>query len=110
MENKLKWLGVIAFIAIIVFSMSSCDDFLGDNEAQFTMSGTKMGNEYWYRISNKSKYEIQVTINSVTKTIQAGNSVTFSNVYTQSASVKYSPADKVTTRSITSGLAEFVNK
>jgi hypothetical protein len=53
-----------------------------------------MGGHYSYNFSNKSSYEVKVTLGFETKTMKAGNHAFF-KTNTSTASVKYSPADKV---------------
>ena len=46
MKNKCKWLGIIALVAIIVFSITGCDEVNGNGEKPTTYTITYNGNEH----------------------------------------------------------------
>jgi hypothetical protein len=52
MKNTIKWFGIIAFIAVIVFTMVGCD-LLGDDAIDGTWSTTALGG-YTFRISGST--------------------------------------------------------
>jgi len=112
MKNTIKVLAIIVIVAVIGFSLTACDDQLGDDESSITIQSV-----YSYsslKIDNNSKYEITVTIKDKmsskgkTKTIPAKKYDYFSSV-TSPITIIYSPASKVRTLELSGGVM-FSNK
>jgi len=110
MKNIFKWFLIIAFVTIISFSMSACDDKLEENdEGVITIqSATSL------TIHNNSSYEINITVKDSnytkqSKTIAVKKSAYFSSL-TPPVTVTYSPASKVKQDHLLLGGVYFINK
>jgi hypothetical protein len=112
MKNIFKLFGLIALVAVIGLSFSTCEDQLGDDEASITIqSGYSYSS---LKIDNNSKYEITVTVKDKmsskgkTKTIAAKKYDYFYSV-TSPITIIYSPASKIRTIQLSNGVM-FSNK
>jgi hypothetical protein len=94
MKNIFKFIGIIAFVAVIGFSFATCDNVLDDDESYVTMQASLNF------INNNSSYDLKINIedkNGTKKslTINAGSTFTNYSNLTPPITVKYSPASKV---------------
>jgi hypothetical protein len=97
MKNTIKFLGIIALIAIIGFSMSSCDPEKEDDSSGNNGGG---GNEIKFMVSNTNlSWDVSVTPNVATLDVGIRNmtneSATTFNALT-AADVTFTPNDIVT--------------
>jgi hypothetical protein len=94
MKKNFKLIGIIAIVAIIGLSFSSCEqpEVEYDN-GWFPLSGSSV------MLYNKSSYSVTVTINNnPSQSIYAGGSKSFPLSSTGTNSIYYSPKDKVKAR------------
>jgi hypothetical protein len=96
MKNKLFG---TTLIVLIMFAFTACDDGLREDEASFSMNGTKAGMDYSYYFSNSSSYAVTVTFvgKGISKTLpsNSGKTTVIMTASTSSMTVKYSPSSKV---------------
>jgi len=136
MKNVIKVLGIIAFVAVIGFSLVTCetdtddDDGGGGGSGTFIMEGDYAENGYSYYFGNESSYNVTITINEQGSTYADEDWTVLKNVNKlsktlgpdslddsfvaffcskSSVEVNYSPSDKVTYRFKGDGETYFEN-
>jgi hypothetical protein len=114
MKKFFKLIGIIAIVAIIGLSFSSCDDGIGEDEGKVTIQSIS---SISLIITNYSKYEVTITVRDNkgikmrTETIPVNRSVTYSSSsLTPPVTVTYSPKSKVNAQTLSGGGLLFSNK
>jgi len=104
MKNTLKLLTMFALIAVIGFSMTTCDNGStggggGDDESSFTIQGSydEDSGRYDYGFISFSSYIITITINKDKITLPPGHEKWYDSS-SSSITFKYSPSDKLQLR------------
>jgi hypothetical protein len=106
---------MLIMFTFTALSLTGCDDGLPEDEASFSMNGTKAGMDYSYYFSNNSSYAVTVTfvINGNSKTLPAksGTTTVFMTASSSTMTVKYSPSSKVKYQNTSmSATTKFYNK
>jgi len=95
MKKIFKLIGIIAIVAIIGISFSTCVDELPEvvyDNGWFPVSGSSVS------LYNNSSYSVTVNINNTSQSMYKGSHQTFSLSSTGTNSINFSPKDKVKAR------------